>query len=76
MSGAQRWAGQHNYALRQIAGALGVVRQQQLCCPSLTPAARLHMQQAILHLVEAEKEIRARRVEPFGTIKEFPRDRR
>lgn len=68
------YAGAHNYALWQASGALGAITHQLQVCKSLTPTARAHLEAACMHLREAGKEIRARRVEPDGVVKEFPRD--
>ena len=68
---AQKRAGAHNYALRQVVGAKRALQQQLAECHSLTPLARLRIENAIAELSAAEKNIRSFRIEPFGSIREF-----
>lgn len=62
------YAGQHNFALRQIEGARGSISQIMQFTPSLTPKAKTELHEAWVALSFAAAEIRQHRVEPDGSI--------
>lgn len=65
-------AAAHNFALRQVSGAIASIRGQLAQCKSLTPEARLRLKKARAELLAAEAEIRNRRINADGSIWERP----